>query len=480
MNIQRLIPLIPLCLLLLAGCATQTSPDTVSLATVQARSTRPAISNPKETPVAVGIRFPAGFQSTEAKLLLVEKVNQMMTETDKKGRPRPDPRVSWQCYPEETIYKSLAASLQLREALLSNHVHAFLLPCNLAETNGELFLQPLSLPVQPSVIVDISIVNLLMNAENAPWYKWQGCNMSRYFAPMVAVSIASDSGASVVAGTRRWLTRDSRLAVTLPEVLERRYTAQTYGFFMNYPVVKPAQSGFLARNATRPANTSSFYELDSFVERDKTTADFRAYWNFVAEIVGEVSNGAAANPAAMAQGYAKHLGIAQLPEAKVPLARKFMEAEWKFLVETDSAMVNTLRESKWFDAINEVNKSEDKVLAKAKSKYFWNQFAQVGMALAGGAAAGVGAAAAAQSGTYYNSTPTMMMTMNAMQALGEAGSQEQLAALASYKSVVGKTEESINSVALGLGDEAAGSTIKSIEDIRRIARRHLGLGVTAH
>jgi hypothetical protein len=242
---------------------------------------------------------------------------------------------------------------------------------------------------------------------------------------------------------------------------------------MNYPIVKPGQAGFLPLNMSRPASGSGYYELDSFVEREKADKDFKPYWSLTADIIAEEINSAAADPAEMARSYARSLGITELPEAKLPLAKKFMEAEWKFLAEADDAKVEALRKANWFDALEAMNQSEDKALKSAQSKYFWNQFAQIGMALVGSAAAGAGSAAAAHSGTYYNSAPATVMTMSAVQALGEAGNEEQLAVLATYKTVVSETETSINAVSLGLGEEAAGSTIKSVDDIRSLARKYL-------
>jgi hypothetical protein len=466
-----------LCLLFGTGCAaTRTSPKTVKLASVQARVSNPVVPLKVESPVAVGIRYPSGFQSTEAKLLFAAKVDEMMTMVDKKGRRNPDPDKSWQFFPEEMPYKSLAASLQLRNTLQTNYqIQVFLIPCEVGETNGSLtWLPKLSVP-PVAATVDVGILNVLLMATQAdiPWYKSQGCNMSLFFAPMVAVSIPTKEEAKIVAGTRRWLTPDGRLAIVLPEVTERRFTGYTYGLFMNYPIVKPGQTGFLPLNMSRPASTLGYYELDSFVEREKTDKDFAPYWRFTADIISEEINSAATDPDELARAYARSLGITELPDAKLPLAKKLIEAEWKYLVQVDDAKVAELEKANWFSALEAMNQSEDKALKKAKSQHFWNQFAQVGMAFVGAAAAGGGAAIAANSGTAYNSMPVQMATMNAVSALQQAGGKEQLNIIASYKTIVGQNEISVTATSLGLDEMASGKTIRKLDDIRHLAHELL-------
>jgi hypothetical protein len=470
------------CLLAIAsGCATRTSPQTVNLKTIRMKGLVP-IQSPTETNsvYSVAVRFPSGFQDETAKRVFVEKVQEMVTIRDKKGQPstKPYQQISFNFDPDEAILKSLHSALQLRQCVASNSlIKVFLIPCSLAISNSDLILvPPPEIPICHAT-VDVSIINPLASMPDAPAYKWQGCNMSYLFAPMVQISLSSAHDELPVAGTHRWLTKDGKLAIVLPDVLERRYrkiSGSTWGTLArNYPILTAKNPAFIPVATTVPPNRGSYYEFDSFVVGSKADADFTPYWNGVAAVLTDVLAATPKSELDLLPKYSIRLGLGEIPVSNAISANRFLEAEWRFMQMADEAVIKKLEESHWFTGMDELKKSEDKYLSKAKSKYFWNQFAQITFALAGAAAAGANSALAAQNGTSYNPNTALMMNMSISQGLGAAGSADQAKAYDIYKAMTGDMQSGVSEVMLGLGEESSGITFKTIGQIREYARKKL-------
>ncbi|NOS70711.1 MAG: hypothetical protein HOP33_12365 [Verrucomicrobia bacterium] len=467
-------------LILISGCATRTSPPTVKLETIRAKASIPLkIPNDTKTVFSVAIRFPSGFQDTAAKSLFTDKAKEMVTITDRKGRPTTNPyqRISFAFDPDETILKSMYAALQLRQCLCSNaSVRAYLVPCSVAASNSNLILIPPSETPVSHAMIDMAIINPLASMPEVPAYKWQGCNLSYLFSPMVKVSVCTDHGEIPVAGTRRWLTKDGEVAVVLPQVIERRFrttSGSNWGTIArNYPVLNSKHPAFTPSTTAAPG-LGSYYEFDSFVLGDEKDRDFTPYWNHVAAIVIELSASTPVKDSDLLGNYSHSLGLKTLPESKTPLASKFLQAEWRFMQTVDESVTTKMKESNWFTGMDELRKSEDKYLGKAKSKFFWNQFGQMTFALAGAAAMGAASASAASSGTPYNANTTAMMNMSIYQNLSAANTTDQAKAYDIYKSMTGNTRTEVSEVMLGLTGETTGVTFKTIAQIREHARKKL-------
>src|SRR5262245_54099315 len=73
--------------ILLAGC--RTGPKTANLSDIQGRITGTPAATPSAPVFYVGIRYPAAFKTIEAKLLVTQKVHEMMTAVNGKGKPVP-------------------------------------------------------------------------------------------------------------------------------------------------------------------------------------------------------------------------------------------------------------------------------------------------------------------------------------------------------------------------------------------------------
>lgn len=465
--------------LVFTGCASRTSPQTVSLKSIRKI---PSNHSPlqSDSTLAVAIRFPAGFASESAKLLFTEKAKLMGTVNggvSPWGTPMPeedgDPSKT-DFNPDETIAKSFFSALQIREAFLTNSkVKVFLVPCAIYVSNGLLQLKSPSPATPPThAQIDLAILNPMVHWDRTPFYFWQGVHFGRQASPMVRVSITDlkTGGSMPVAGTQRWMNENGEVATVLPEVLYRRFKGCGWGSEFNtarnYPEIKPSHPEYRPSNKKRPANLDSYYQFPSFMVGDYNDHDYSPYWRLVAAVTTDVLANFTGDSSSIVTQYATD--VLGLPSADKKAAAKFLDAEYMFLTKADSAVSQKLDQVKWMDAMRKALKAEDELVEKIQRDQSKQQWMLAFGSLAGGVTAGI---TTAVTGATYSPQTAIAMGQNLAENANSAVSASQKAAYNIYNETMAASPLELSAVALGLSEDSANVRFTTLEQVRDLARR---------